>query len=72
MNQKADNSLLPVVKYFLRYRKPPRISPGPIKLRKHFLGGLYLEGLIFGGAYIWQVICVKSLRGAYIWKGVLV
>ena len=36
------------------YRKPPNISSGLIFVRKHFLvglymGGLYSEGLIFGG-----------------------
>ena len=31
------------------YRKIPNISPGLIEVRKHFLGGLYSGGLIFGG-----------------------
>ena len=31
-----------------RYRKIPNISPVLIGVHKHFWGGLYLEGLIFG------------------------
>ena len=31
------------------YRKIPNLSPGLIEVRKHFLGGLYSGGLIFGG-----------------------
>ena len=31
------------------YRKIPNISPGLKEVRKHFLGGLYSGGLIFGG-----------------------
>ena len=27
------------------YRKIPNVSPGLIKVRKHFLGGLYSEGI---------------------------
>ena len=36
----------------LKYRKIPNVSPGLIEVSKHFLGGLYSGGLIFGGAYI--------------------
>ena len=31
------------------YRKIPNVSPGLIKVFKHFLLGLYSGGLIFGG-----------------------
>ena len=31
------------------YRKIPNVSPGLIEVFKHFLGGLYSGGLIFGG-----------------------
>ena len=41
------------------YRKIPNISPGLIEVRKHFLGGLYSGGLIFGGAYIRRAFCVS-------------
>ena len=34
------------------YRKIPKISPGAYIFQGAFLRGLFLEGLIFGGAYI--------------------
>ena len=44
------------------YRKIPKISPGAYIFQKPFLRGLFLEGLIFGGAYLWREICVwKSI-----------
>ena len=43
----------------LRYRKIPNVSPGLIKVSKHFLVGLYSGGLIFGGAYIRRAFCVS-------------
>ena len=41
----------------VKYRKIPNISPGLIKVRKHFLGCLYSGGyirggLIFGGHFV--------------------
>ena len=36
------------------YRKIPKISPGAYIFQGAFLRGLFLEGLIFGGAYIWR------------------
>ena len=45
--------------YIKKYRKIPNISPGLIEVRKHFLGGLYSGGLIFGGAYIRRAFCVS-------------
>ena len=45
------------------YRKIPKISPGAYIFPRPFLRGLFLEGLIFGGAYLWTEICVsKSIR----------
>ena len=41
------------------YRKIPNVSPGLIEVFKHFLGGLYSGGLIFGGAYIRRAFCVS-------------
>ena len=38
--------------YFTTYRKIPKISPGAYIFQRPFLRGLFLEGLIFGGAYI--------------------
>ena len=40
------------------YRKMPKISPGAYIFQRPFLRGLFLEGLIFGGAYVWKEICV--------------
>ena len=48
------------------YRKIPKISPGAYIFPRPFLRGLFLEGLIFGGAYTWWEICVTNLiRLAY-------
>ena len=38
--------------FHARYRTIPKISPGAYIFHRPFLRGLYLEGLIFGGAYI--------------------
>ena len=54
---------------FLTYRKIPKISPGAYIFQWPFLRGLFLEGLIFGGAYIRLESCVMKLIGlAYSWK----
>ena len=42
------------------YRK---ISPGAYIFQRPFLRGLFLEGLIFGGAYLRRKICVSKLIG---------
>ena len=34
------------------YRKIPKISPGAYIFQRPFLRGLFLVGLIFGGAYL--------------------
>ena len=43
---KSDSSPYPI----LRYRKIPKIGPGAYIFQRPFLRGLFLEGLIFGGA----------------------
>ena len=44
------------------YCKIPKISPGAYIFQRPFLRGLFLKGLIFGGAYQWREICVfKSI-----------
>jgi len=54
--------------YFLNipfqiYRKITKISLGAYIFQRPFLRGLFLEGLIFGGAYIRRELCVsKSVR----------
>ena len=40
------------------YHKIPQISPGAYIFQRPFLRGLYLEGLLFGGAYVGREICV--------------
>ena len=47
----------------LRYRKIPKISPGAYVFQRPFLRGLFLEGLIFGGAYLRREICVSKSIG---------
>ena len=52
------------------YRKIPKISPGAYIYQRPFLRGLFLEGLIFGGAYLRREICVsKSIELALQLKG---
>ena len=44
------------------YCKIPKISPGAYIFQRPFLRGLFLNGLIFGGAYLRREICVfKSI-----------
>ena len=45
------------------YRKIPKISPEAYIFQRPFLRGLYLEGLIFGGAYLRGEICVSKSIG---------
>ena len=47
----------------LDYRKIPKISPGAYVFQRPFLGGLILEGLIFGGAYLLREICASQSIG---------
>ena len=57
--------------YFLELHNTVKfqISPGAYIFQRPFLRGLFLEGLIFGGAYVWTEICVsKSIGLAYSWK----
>ena len=45
------------------YRKIPKISPGAYIFQRPFLRGLFLKGLIFGGAYVRRKICVSKSIG---------
>ena len=47
----------------LGYRKIPKISPGAYIFQRPFLRGVFLEGLIFGGAYLRREICVSKSIG---------
>ena len=45
------------------YCKIPKISPGAYIFQRPFLRGLFLKGLIFGGAYLRREICVSKSIG---------
>ena len=45
------------------YRKITKISPGAYIFQRPFSRGLFLEGLIFRGAYVRREICVSKLIG---------
>ena len=49
--------------FLLIYRKIPKISPGAYIFQRPFLRGLFLEGPIFGGAYVWREICISNSIG---------
>ena len=42
------------------YRKIPKIRPEAYIFQRSFLRGLFLEGPIFGGAYLRREICVSK------------
>ena len=46
-----------------KYRKILKISPGAYIFQRPFLRSLFLEGLIFGGAYLRREICVSKSIG---------
>ena len=50
-------------KYTMIYHKIPKISPGAYIFQRPLLRGLFLEGLLFGGAYLRREICVSKLIG---------
>ena len=48
------------------YCKIPKISPGAYIFQRPFLRGLFLEGLVFGRAYIlWEICATKPIGLAY-------
>ena len=49
--------------YLSFYCKIPKISPGAYIFQRPFLRGLFLKGLIFGGAYLRREICVSKSIG---------
>ena len=49
--------------FLLSYRKIPKISPESYIFQRPFLRGLFLEGLIYGGAYLRRNICVSKSIG---------
>ena len=51
------------------YPKIPKRSPGSCVFQRSFLRGLFLDGLLFVGAYVRREVSVpKSIGLAYIWK----
>ena len=52
----------------MKYRKIPKIRPGAYIFQKPFLRGLFLEGLIFGGAYMRE----GNLRFKIDWASLIV
>ena len=48
-------------------RATQEISPGAYIFQRPFLRGLFLEGLIFGGAYLRREICVLKSIGLALW-----
>ena len=51
------------LKELILYRKIPKISPEAYIFQRPFLRGLFLEALIFGGAYLRREICVSQSIG---------
>ena len=51
----------------ITYGKIPKISPGAYIFQRPFLRGLFLEGLIFGEAYLRREICVSKSIGLALW-----
>ena len=49
--------------HLVLYRKIAKISPGAYIFQRPFLRGLFLEGLIFEGAYLQREICVSKSIG---------
>ena len=47
----------------LGYCKIRKISPGAYIFQRPFLRGLFMVGLMFGGAYLWREICVSKSIG---------
>ena len=45
------------------FRQILKISPGAYMLQRPPLRGLFLENLIFGGAYLRREICISKLTG---------
>ena len=46
-----------------KYRKIPKISPAAYIFQRPYLRGLFLVGLIFGGAYLRREVCVSKSIG---------
>ena len=60
MRNRAKKSAKEDYRFLLKYRKIPKISTGTYIFQRPFSSGLFLEGLIFGGAYVRREICVSK------------
>ena len=49
--------------YITEYHKIPKISPAAYIFQRPFLWGLFLEGLVFRGAYLRREICFSKSIG---------
>ena len=56
-------SQISLIQRLVKYPKILKISPRAYIFQRPFLRGLFLEGLIFGGAYLWRKICVSKSIG---------
>ena len=54
---------IPLPRSQVIYRKTPKISPWAYIFQSSFWRGLFLEGPIFGGAYVQREICVSKSIG---------
>ena len=52
-----------IQKCLLCYRKIPKISPGACIFQRPFLRGLFLEGLMYGVAYLRRDVFVSRSIG---------
>ena len=70
IERKSGEAKRSEAKRWRTYRKIPKISPGVYIFQRPFLRGLFLEGLVFGGAYLRREICGSKSIGliAYSWK----
>ena len=59
----VSTSLMIRAVHVVKYRKIPKISPRACIFQRPLLRGLFLEGLIFGGAYLRRGICVSKSIG---------
>ena len=61
--QEKERELAFTASLEFEYRIIPKISPRAYIFQRPFLRDLYLEGLVFGGAYLRREICVSKLIG---------
>ena len=60
---KGKQNQMNILAILIANRKILKISPGAYIFQRPFLRGLFLEGLIFGGAYLRREICVSNSIG---------